>query len=205
MAKAELEELQIQANTCQRCSLSERRTNVVFGEGNHHSPLVLVGEGPGADEDRTGRPFVGKAGKLLDQAIEEAGLKRADLYICNTLKCRAADWSGARAANRPPAPEEVAACRHWLVPQLAILKPWVVLCIGAPSAKNLIKPNFKITAERGKYFPCEHAHVAMACLHPSYILRNQYGGSDGGYSLLVEDIRKAWETAERLVKERGTR
>lgn len=195
---ASFEELKSACLECQKCGLAERRTNVVFGEGNPTADLVLVGEGPGDNEDKTGRPFVGKAGQLLDKALADSGLSRQDVYICNTVKCRAADWSSGRPRNRPPAPEEVEACREWLIPQLEFLDPLVILCIGAPSAKNLIKPDFKITKERGKYFPCDFAKTAMAALHPSYILRNQYGGSDGGYSLLVADIQRAWETAVKL-------
>ncbi|MCW5937159.1 MAG: uracil-DNA glycosylase [Fimbriimonadaceae bacterium] len=193
-----LQELALRAHSCRLCPLAERRRNVVFGEGNPSSPLVLVGEGPGDEEDRTGRPFVGRAGKLLDQALAENGLDRTKVYICNTVKCRACDWSTGRPVNRPPAEEETAACRSWLLPQLAAIAPEVVLCIGAPSAKNLIKKAFKITAERGRYFPSEFARCAIATLHPAYILRNQGASSDGGYRLLVEDIAKAWETAVRL-------
>ncbi len=193
-----LNQLRDQALGCIACSLSERRLNVVFGEGDPASPLVLVGEGPGDQEDRSGRPFVGKAGQLLDKAIAEAGLRRDQVYITNTVKCRAADWSTGKPVNRAPTEEETSACRRWLLPQLELLAPKIILCIGAPSAKNLIKKDFKITQERGRYFPCAHAKAALACLHPSYILRNMYGGSDGGYSLLVEDIRKAWDGASRL-------
>lgn len=195
------------ASTCQACNLAERRRNVVFGEGNPHSPLVLVGEGPGDKEDESGRPFVGKAGQLLDKALAANNLSRSDVYICNTVKCRACDWSTGRPVNRAPFPEEVAACRRWLVPQLATIAPKVILCIGAPSAKNLIKPNFKITVERGRYFQCEFARTAIATLHPAYILRQQSPTNDGGFGLLVADIAKAWAGALKLVeqdRERGT-
>ena len=205
MAASELLVLTQAARGCVACPLSGFRRNVVFGEGNPFSPLVLVGEGPGEEEDKTGRPFVGKAGKLLDQALADCGLSRADVYICNTVKCRAADWSTGKPVNRAPMPGEVAACRQWLLPQLAAVNPWVILCIGSPSAKNLIRPLFKITQDRGKFCASEYAHVAIATLHPSYILRNQYGGSDGGYSLLVADITKAWEAATKLQAERGFR
>ena len=205
MAANELLLLTQVAQTCERCRLAERRRNVVFGEGNPFSPLVLVGEGPGDEEDKSGRPFVGKAGKLLDKGLADARLTRNDVYICNTVKCRAADWSTGKALNRAPQPDEVAECRHWLLPQLIAINPWVIICIGAPSAKNLIRPNFKITAERGKFFPTEVAHCAIATLHPSYILRNQYGGSDGGYSHLVADIALAWEVASKLRAEKGYR
>jgi uracil-DNA glycosylase len=193
-----LDELRESALGCLACDLANRRNNVVFGEGNPHSPLVLVGEGPGDNEDKLGRPFVGRAGKLLDQALGDAGLDRTQVYITNTVKCRAADWSTGKPVNRPPTPEEALACRQWLIPQLGIIKPKVILCVGAPSAKNLIRKNFRITQERGQYFPCEFARAAIATLHPAYILRNMNMGGDGGYSLLVQDIERAWTAAQRL-------
>lgn len=177
------------------CGLAARRTNVVFGEGDSRSPLVLVGEGPGDHEDRSGRPFVGRAGQLLDRALVAAELSREQVYICNTVKCRACDWREGKAHNRPPTPEEVAACRQWLLPQLAIIQPRVILCIGAPSAKNLIRSNFKITKERGVAFSSELAPVVMATLHPAYIIRQSSATSDGGFGLLVDDIRSAWAAA----------
>jgi len=198
MAGDQLLRLASEASTCVACNLSERRRNVVFGEGNPTSPLVLVGEGPGDKEDESGRPFVGKAGQLLDRALADNGLTREDVYICNTVKCRACDWSTGRPVNRAPFPEEVAACRRWLVPQLAAIAPRIILCVGAPSAKNLIKPMFKITQERGRYFECEFAKAAIATLHPAYILRQQSPTNDGGYSLLVADIAKAWAGALKL-------
>lgn len=194
-----LKTLQEQASMCVACGLSERRRNVVFGEGDPDSPLVLVGEGPGDKEDESGRPFVGKAGQMLDRALADCGLSREQVYICNTVKCRACDWSTGKPVNRPPADSEVAACRQWLEPQLGLIAPKVILCIGAPSAKNLIKKDFKITAERGKYFPCAFAKTAMATLHPAYILRQQRPDSDGGYSLLVADIARAWAAAQKLL------
>ena len=193
------DELQAVAQVCRACDLAERRTNVVFGEGNPRSPLVLVGEGPGEQEDKTGRPFVGRAGQLLDRALADAGLTRKDVYITNTVKCRAADWSTGKPQNRPPTDAETETCRQWLLPQLAAIAPKVILCIGAPSAKNLIKKGFQITRERGLYFPCEFARTAIATLHPSYILRQaNVNKDDGGYSLLVADIEKAWAAAQRL-------
>ncbi len=194
----ELDALRLDARECQSCPLHARRTHVVFGEGNPHSPLVLVGEGPGEEEDRTGRPFVGRAGKLLDQALLDNSLTREDVYICNTVKCRAADWATGKPVNRAPTDLETAACRKWLLPQLGAIAPQVILCVGAPSAKNLIKKDFKITAERGKYFPCAFARTAIATLHPAYVLRQMNISGDGGYSLLVGDIAKAWEAANKL-------
>ena len=198
-----LEELREDALICTSCGLAERRRNVVFGEGDPHAPLVLVGEGPGEEEDKTGRPFVGRAGKMLDRALADNGLSRDDVYICNTLKCRACEWNGDRARNRPPTIEEIATCSQWLVPQLKAIAPRVILCIGAPSAKNLIRPDFRITRERGQYFPCEFAKVAIATLHPAYVLRQQSMSHDGGYSLIVSDIGRAWGCAQKLLEKAG--
>lgn len=196
-----IDELRLSSLNCRNCGLCDRRTAVVFGEGDDTSPLMLVGEGPGDMEDRTGRPFVGKAGQLLDKAIRDAGISRERVYITNTVKCRAADWSTGKPMNRAPTEEEAEACKPWLMKQIEMIRPKVILCVGSPSAKNLIKKNFKITQERGIYFPSEHAKTIMATLHPSYILRNMSAsGNDGGYSLLVQDIRKAWEAAVRLAE-----
>lgn len=186
------------AAQCKWCGLCERRRSVVFGEGSPCAPLVLVGEGPGEEEDKTGRPFVGRAGRLLDQALADCGLDRTKVYICNTVKCRAADWATGKPMNRPPTDEETQACRRWLLPQLEALAPEVILCIGAPSAKNLIKKDFKITKERGLVFRDGFPRPMIATLHPAYILRQSSQTHDGGYSLLVSDIAKAWRGAVKL-------
>ena len=190
-----LDELAAKARQCVACGLAEKRRNVVFGEGNPQSPLVLVGEGPGDQEDLLGRPFVGRSGKLLDQALLDNGLTREDVYICNTVKCRACDWRGGKPYNRPPTDMEVATCRPWLEEQLRLIAPKVILCIGSPSANNLIRRGFQITKDRGKLFNCDFAETCIATLHPAYILRQAGANSDGGYSLLVDDIALAWMTA----------
>jgi len=192
-----LDELAARAAQCVACGLAEKRRNVVFGEGNPTSPLVLVGEGPGDQEDATGRPFVGRAGKLLDQALLDNGLDRNDVYICNTVKCRACDWREGKPYNRPPSETEVSKCRPWLEQQLQMMSPKVILCIGSPAANNLIRKGFQITKERGKEYPCDYAEIAIATLHPAYILRQQGKLTGGGYSLLVDDIALAWMTANR--------
>lgn len=204
MGLLKLEQVAKEAQSCQRCGLAERRNHVVFGEGDPHSPLMLVGEGPGEMEDRLGRPFVGRAGQLLDKAIAEAGLSRELVYIANTVKCRAADWQTGKPVNRPPTDLEIEACRHWLHLQIELIKPLVILCIGAPSAKTLIKKEFKITQERGRFFECSLARAALATLHPSYILRQANISGDGGYGLLVADLKKGWEAAVKL-KQAGKR
>jgi len=140
------------ALVCTRCDLSRTRNHVVFGEGNVESPLVLVGEGPGENEDATGRPFVGRAGVLLDEVLKENGMNRGHVYICNVLKCRAANLENGRWINRPPRVDEAAACRGWLDAQLEIVRPLVIVCIGGPAANSLIHPSFAITRERGIWF-----------------------------------------------------
>jgi DNA polymerase len=177
---------------CTRCELSQTRTHVVFGEGNVITPLVLVGEGPGETEDATGRPFVGRAGKLLDEALAENGMTRGHVYICNVLKCRAAMMENGRLKNRPPRVEEAAACRSWLETQLAIICPSVILCLGSPAANALIHPNFAITRERGQWFTnSPFAPWVMAALHPAYILRQHGEAYEEARVSLVSDIGAA--------------
>jgi DNA polymerase len=190
-----LDALRREAEQCTKCPLANGRNNVVFGVGNPYSPLVLVGEGPGEEEDRQGIPFVGRAGKLLDQALADNGLNREDVYICNVVKCRACFRDENRVQNRPPTPDEIQACYPWLQAQLEIIRPKVILCVGAPSAKTLIRKDFSITKQRGVFYDCSLAPVALATLHPAYILRQMGAKSDGGYSLLVRDISAAWQRA----------
>ncbi len=193
--EAQFEQLRQECASCERCGLAETRRNVVFGEGNPRTPLMIVGEGPGDTEDATGRPFVGRAGALLDECLAECGITRKHVFICNILKCRACIFENGRYRNRPPAPEEIAACTPWLVRQIEIIKPLVILSLGAPSAKFIIKKDFQMTRERGIVYPTRFARYAVAALHPAYILRQAGKEYDGGRSLLVQDI----ETARRQV------
>jgi DNA polymerase len=148
---------------CRRCRLSEGRANIVFGEGSPDARVVFVGEGPGADEDRTGRPFVGKAGKLLDKMIEAVGWKREEVYICNVVKCRP-------PGNRNPELDEVASCRSFLENQLRSIRPAVIVALGKPAASTLLNRNVAITKERGIWNEWEGIPV-MPTFHPAYVLR----------------------------------
>ena len=186
-----IEELKAEAVVCQKCELSKTRTNVVFGEGNPNTPLVIIGEGPGATEDATGRPFVGRAGQLLDQALRENGITRKHVYICNVVKCRACAIEGSSVRNRPPQLSEVNACLPWLQQQLDIIKPLVILSLGAPSANVIIHKDFKITKERGIFFPTSYAKYAIAALHPAYVLRQHGEEFDVARASLVADIAAA--------------
>lgn len=183
-----IEELKARCLQCTKCELADTRKNVVFGEGNPESPLVIIGEGPGANEDATGRPFVGRAGALLDECLAACKMDRRHVWICNVLKCRACIMENGRTRNRPPSTEEISVCTSWLEQQIAVIQPLVILSLGAPSAKFVIKKDFKMTQERGIIFPTKYAKYAVAALHPAYILRQAGETYDGGKSLLIADI-----------------
>lgn len=197
----QIEQLKEQCLDCRECTLSQTRRNVVFGEGNPESPLMIIGEGPGMNEDATGRPFVGRAGALLDEALAACRIGRQHVFICNVLKCRACITENGRTRNRPPATDEIDVCTHWLENQISIIKPLVILCLGAPSAKFVIKKDFKMTKERGIFFPTKYAHYAIAALHPAYILRQAGQTYDGGKSLLISDIESARKKVIEAKKE----
>jgi len=191
-----------EASGCKACDLNLTRTKVVFGYGNPSSPLMLVGEGPGANEDATGLPFVGRAGKLLDECLREAGMKREHVYITNVVKCRACLIEGRSVRNRPPTPEEVGTCVSlWLEKQVAVIQPLVILCIGAPSANSIIHKNYRITQERGQWQESRFARYAMATLHPAYILRLQGEEYDRARATLIDDVTAAKEKAKAAKKE----
>lgn len=192
-----IEELRAECVQCTKCELAGTRSNVVFGEGNPDTPLLIIGEGPGANEDATGRPFVGRAGALLDEALAACKISRKHVFICNVLKCRACIMENGRTRNRPPAPTEIEACTPWLERQIQIIQPLVILCLGAPAAKFVIRKDFRMTQERGIFYPTRYAKHAIAALHPAYILRQAGATYDGGRSLLIADI----EAARRKVVE----
>jgi DNA polymerase len=187
-----LEGIRTPALGCTRCGLARTRTNVVFGEGNPAAPLVLIGEGPGENEDATGRPFVGRAGKLLDEVLLRNGMTRKHVYICNVLKCRAANMENGRWLNRPPTPEETAACQPWLREQMDVIRPLVIVSLGAPSANTIIHKGFRITSERGRWYTnSTYAPWVMAVFHPAYILRLQGPAYEAALETLIEDIGNA--------------
>jgi uracil-DNA glycosylase family 4 len=149
---------------CTRCKLHKGRNKIVFGDGNPNAKLVFIGEGPGADEDIQGLPFVGRAGKLLTQMIEAMGLQRKDVYICNVVKCRPPE-------NRTPEPDEVEVCSPYLLRQIDVINPKVLVCLGAVAAKTLLETNRGITQFRGQWLEWRGRKL-MATYHPAYLLRN---------------------------------
>ena len=150
---------------CQKCPLWETRTNVVFGVGNPDSPILIIGEGPGEQEDLQGEPFVGAAGKLLDDMLQLIGLDRSKLYIANIVKCRP-------PRNRDPLKEEQEACMPWLEQQMARMQPQVILCLGRVAAQRMIRPDFKITQDHGKWYRQGNTRL-MAIYPPSALLRDE--------------------------------
>jgi uracil-DNA glycosylase len=161
----DLDTLREHALGCTRCPLAATRTQVVFGVGRPDADLMFVGEGPGADEDRTGEPFVGRAGKLLTSLIEGIGLTRDDVYIANVVKCRP-------PGNRDPLPEEIASCRPYLDRQLELIAPRVVVTLGNFATKLLLDTKIGITKLRGQPFPFRGDATLIPALHPSAVLRN---------------------------------
>lgn len=155
----------------QACHLWERATQTVFGEGKVHAPLVLVGEQPGNEEDLAGHPFVGPAGRLLDEAMAAAGIDRKRAYLSNVVKHFKWEERGKRRIHAKPAAPEIAACLPWLAAELIMVKPRVLVCLGATAAQALLGKSFRVTRERGKFVDSKLAPYVMATVHPSSILR----------------------------------
>jgi DNA polymerase len=191
-AAAKLEAIAAAARECRDCPLWKNATQTVFGEGNARARIMLVGEQPGDVEDREGHPFVGPAGRILDQALAEAGLDRKSLYVTNAVKHFKWEPRGKRRMHKTPAQREVDACHQWLERELAAVKPVLVVALGATAAKALLGPQFRITRDRGKVQRREGLPGVIATFHPSYILRMKQRpeGADV-YELFVHDLRTA--------------
>jgi uracil-DNA glycosylase family protein len=171
-AKPTLKSLRESAAHCTACDLYKRGTQTVFGEGSEHARVILVGEQPGDKEDLEGRPFVGPAGKLLDRALEIAGIEREETYVTNIVKHFKWEPRGKRRIHKKPNSLDIAACRPWFEAEVQVIKPQVVICLGATAAQAIIGRNFKVTQQRGKLiFDVLIAPAVMATVHPSSILR----------------------------------
>lgn len=166
-----LTKLRSAAAGCRACPLWRLGTQTVFGAGRTTATVVFVGEQPGNEEDLTGKPFVGPAGKLLDRALAEAGIDRSRAYVTNAVKHFKWEPRGKRRIHKKPNSSEINACRPWLEAELKVIKPSVIVCLGATAAQALLGRQFKVTRERGKFFETELASRVMATVHPSSILR----------------------------------
>jgi uracil-DNA glycosylase family protein len=156
---------------CRACPLWKSGTQTVFGTGRRSAKVMLVGEQPGDHEDREGKPFVGPAGRILDQALEEAGIERKDAYVTNVVKHFKWTPRGKRRIHQRPNAEEITACRPWLEGELRVVKPKVLVCLGATAAKALLGAGFRVTQDRGDLVETDLAPIATGTVHPSSILR----------------------------------
>ena len=163
--------LQKAAKDCRACDLWQRGTQTVFGEGGPNAKVIFVGEQPGDREDLEGKPFVGPAGGLLDKALVEAGIDRTKVYVTNAVKHFKWEPRGKRRIHKKPNAAEIAACRPWLDAEIAVLKPKVVVCLGATAAQALLGRDFRVTQRRGEFVDSTLAPFVMATVHPSSILR----------------------------------
>ncbi|MGH9840559.1 MAG: uracil-DNA glycosylase [Blastocatellia bacterium] len=176
-----LEDIRADLGDCQRCKLWTTRTNIVFGEGSSTAELMFIGEGPGADEDASGRPFVGRAGQLLSKMIEAIDLKREDVYIANVVKSRPPN-------NRAPEADEVKACIPFLYRQIAVIRPKLIVTLGNPATQSLLETKVGITKLRGQFqdFPRDAAVKVIPTFHPAYLLRSP------------DKKREAWEDLKKV-------
>lgn len=189
-ATADLEELRRAAASCRGCDLYRHATQTVFGKGPSSARAVLVGEAPGDQEDLQGAPFVGPAGEVLDRALVEAGLPREEVYVTNAVKHFKFIHRGKRRIHQTPGTLEIGACRPWLDAELALLKPRVLVCLGATASKALLGPEFRLMKERGRFLDTHWAPKLLATLHPSAVLRAEdVAGQERLYGLLVSDLR----------------
>src|SRR5438105_8387094 len=190
-----LKQLREDARGCQNCTLWANATQTVFGAGDPHARVMLVGEQPGDEEDKKGLPFVGPAGRLLDKALTEAGVDREHLYVTNAVKHFKWELRGKRRLHKTPAQREIDACHQWLEGEIRSVKPQVIVALGATAARALLGKEFRVSRERGKFVKSPLAPFVFATLHPSAILRAPDEASrKAGFEQLVADcslIRRA--------------
>src|SRR5215471_10393311 len=169
--KPTIPKLQSAATNCKACDLWKRGTQTVFGEGNPKARVMLVGEQPGDQEDIQGRPFVGPAGKILDKALEEAGIDRKEVYVTNAVKHSKWEPRGKRRIHKKPNSLEITACKPWIEAEIKAVKPDVIVCLGATAAQALLGREFRVSTQRGVWVESPLASFVMATVHPSSLLR----------------------------------
>ncbi len=192
-----LAEVRAAARECTACHLHKHATQTVFGEGPRQTPIMLVGEQPGDYEDVAGKPFVGPAGKIMDRALEEAGIDRKKVYVTNAVKHFKWEPRGKRRIHKKPNSREIDACRPWLEAELRLVKPKLLVCLGATAAQAIFGPMFRVTRERGKVLSSKLAPRVMATVHPSSLLRQPDEESrEREYKNFVADLRVAVKAAK---------
>ena len=186
-----LSSLKNAAADCKACDLWKKGTQTVFGDGSRRSNVLFVGEQPGNEEDLTGKPFVGPAGKLFDNALEEAGIDRKQTYVTNVVKHFKWEPRGKRRIHKKPNAMEIAACRPWLEAEIAVVKPEVIVALGATAAQALLGPKFRVTKQRCQFIESTLAPYVMATVHPSSILRAPDDETRRlEYRRFVDDLKK---------------
>ncbi|HET9351129.1 MAG TPA: UdgX family uracil-DNA binding protein [Burkholderiales bacterium] len=197
MAKS-LDELRDEARGCQDCPLWANATQTVFGAGDPHARVMLVGEQPGDEEDKKGLPFVGPAGRLLDRALEAAGVERAHLYVTNAVKHFKWHLRGKRRLHKTPAQREIDACHQWLEGEIQAVGPHVIVALGATAAKALIGPQFKVSVDRGRFVESPLARYVFATFHPSALLRlREEEEKEAAFEQIVKDLKLINKALER--------
>jgi DNA polymerase len=192
------------AGGCRGCPLYLRGTQTVFGEGPRRARIVLVGEQPGNDEDLAGRPFVGPAGRLLDRALGAAGIPREDAYLSNAVKHFKWTPKGKRRLHQRPSASEIEHCKPWLEAELALIRPEVLVCMGAVAAQALFGRAFRVTAQRGRPFAHELAESALATVHPASILRSRTSEErEQAFEQLCDDLRVAKRLLDKSARSRA--
>jgi uracil-DNA glycosylase family protein len=184
-----LDKLRDEAAGCTACDLYKTGTQTVFGEGKASAEVVFVGEQPGDQEDLQGRPFVGPAGKLLDKALDDAGIDRRQVYLTNAVKHFKWTARGKRRIHQKPNWSEVAACRPWLDGELEVIKPRVLVCLGATAAQALLGRDFRVSRQRGVPVESDLAEHVLATVHPSSVLRGDPESREQEYRALVDDLK----------------
>src|SRR5436305_9326933 len=180
------------AHECKACHLYKRATQTVFGEGPKDAAIMLVGEQPGDYEDQEGKPFVGPAGKIMDQALEEAGIDRKEVYVTNAVKHFKWEPRRKRRIHQKPNSREIAACRPWMEAEMRLVKPKLVVCLGSTAGQAFFGPSFRVTRERGKVLSSKLAPKVVATVHPSSLLRQPDEVSrDREYARFVVDLKAA--------------
>ena len=187
-----MEALKAQAVVCTDCGLAETRLNVVFGNGDPTSKLVIVAEGPSATDEHTLIPFSGPSGVLLDEVLHANDLDRDEIWITNVIRCRAAVRDGRVIKNRPPKAGEIKACSKWLDGELTLISPSVILCMGSPAANTLIHKSFRMTEERGRWFTDTlYAPFVLATYNPAFVLRQDGEAYTRARQALIDDVAEA--------------
>jgi len=185
-----LEQIRRSAKRCRDCPLWANATQTVFGAGDPHARVMLVGEQPGDEEDRKGLPFVGPAGRLLDRALEAAGVDRGHLYVTNAVKHFKWQLRGKRRLHKTPAQREIDACHQWLEREVAAIRPGVIVCLGATAARAVISKDFKVSLQRGRFVQSPLAPHVFATLHPSALLRlKDEEEKERAFAQFVKDLK----------------